>query len=246
MSGDFDGSPGPYERRDESEPAVGGEPRRSRSRLSDFLSEESGPRRPSPGSRRYSRFVRSMKYLLPAVAALLVGIVVAWPQFEWDGTRTDPSEWQVQPEEAENLSMTDPRYVGVDEQERPFVLTADGARQVSPDTEQVALTNPKGDITLSDGAWVAVTAREGIFDRDTYKLELFGGVEVFHDEGYTLTSESVHVDLRAGTATGDRPVTGHGPGGSLAGEGFKVLDRGDTIVLSGRSSMLIRPNALRR
>lgn len=240
MSGDFDDRPG----RDEL--PAGGTSRRSRARLSDFLSEEGRARRPQAGSRRYSRFVRSMKYLLPTAAAILVAVVVAWPQFEWDGTRSEPSEWQVEPEEAENLSMTDPRYVGVDEQERPFVVTADGARQISPDTERVALTNPKGDITLSDGAWVAVTAREGIFDRDTYELDLFGGVEVFHDEGYTLTSESVHVDLRTGTATGDQPVTGHGPGGSLAGEGFRVLDRGDTIVLSGRSSMLIRPDALRR
>lgn len=215
-------------------------------RLSEFLVGTGQGHRPRVRGEGYSRFVRSMKFLLPTVAALLVTLVVAWPQLDWDGRETDPSEWKVKPEDAENLSMTEPRYVGSDDKDRPFVVTASGARQTAPEAERVALENPKGDITLSDGAWVAVTAREGTFDRESYKLDLSGGVELFHDEGYVLSSESAHVDLKAGTAYGEQAVTGHGPGGEISGEGFRVLDSGATVMLTGKSSMLIRPEGLDR
>lgn len=237
---------GPGHEQDGTPPPSGHSRQSSRTRLSEFLGGQGRMRRTRAGSRGYSRFVRSMKFLLPTAAALLVTLVVAWPQLDWDGEQRDSSDWKVKPEDAENLSMTEPRYVGSDDQNRPFVVTADGAKQIAPKAERVALEHPKGDITLSDGAWVAVTAREGTFDRDTYQLDLSGGVELFHDEGYTLNSESAHVDLRAGTAAGDQPVQGHGPGGAITGQGFRVLKGGDTVMLTGKSTMLIRPDALKQ
>ena len=47
--------------------------------------------------------------------------------------------------------------------------------------------------------------------------------------------------MAAGTAEGDDPVTGQGPFGNVTAEGFRILDRGDTIVFKGRTKLEIRP-----
>ena len=47
--------------------------------------------------------------------------------------------------------------------------------------------------------------------------------------------------MQQGTAEGDDPITGQGPFGTVAAQGFRILDRGDTIIFTGHTRMLIRP-----
>ena len=52
------------------------------------------------------------------------------------------------------------------------------------------------------------------------------------------------VDLQAGTAQSDSPVTGHGPEGQIDAQGFRILDKGARIIFTGKSQMTIRESAL--
>ena len=105
--------------------------------------------------------------------------------------------------------------------------------------EVVDLSLPKGDITLNDGTWLALTARTGKYDRQGNMLDLKGAVSLFHDQGFELQTETAAVDLEAGRAEGRDPVKGQGPFGQLLADGFRVEDRGDTIVFTGRSRMIL-------
>ena len=42
---------------------------------------------------------------------------------------------------------------------------------------------------------------------------------------------------------GDEPVRGQGPFGTLEAEGFRILDRGKRLVLSGKSRLVLYPVA---
>ncbi len=205
------------------------------------LGAASDPRRVG---RAYSRFVRSLKLALPIAAALLVTLLIAWPQLEWQAP--PPAPIQVKPEDAESLSMFDARYVGSDEHNRPFTITADSARQLASPDQRVQLSHPQADMTLQSGAWVALSADQGLFDRDTELLELQGAVTIHHDQGYRLTTESARVDVKRGVAESDAPVAGQGPIGELTGEGFRVSNEGRTLLLIGKSSLLLRPDEMKR
>ena len=59
-------------------------------------------------------------------------------------------------------------------------------------------------------------------------------------------TERAHVDLANKTAEGHDPVAGHGPSGDITAQGFRILDKGDTIIFTGRSHLLLKaakPNA---
>jgi lipopolysaccharide export system protein LptC len=191
---------------------------------------------------RYSIFVGLMKIFLPAMATALVLLVVAWPQLKVDtGFRLGLSDLSL--EDAENLTMLNARFDGSDDQNQPYRLTADLATQRPGDENLIDLERPAGDMTLTSGTWLALTARSGRYNRNREILDLTGDVNLFHDGGFELRSESARVDLEAGTARGDQPVEGQGSAGLISGEGFRVLDRGERIIFTGKSQLVLYPDA---
>jgi lipopolysaccharide export system protein LptC len=68
-------------------------------------------------------------------------------------------------------------------------------------------------------------------------------VHLTHDKGFNIFTEAATVDLKDGSAAGDSTVSGAGPSGELQSEGFRLSDRGQIIVFTGKSRMLIYPDA---
>ncbi len=190
---------------------------------------------------RYSIFVGFMKLLLPALAAALILLVIVWPQFTVDDDSFRLSVSKLAPDQADSLTMLNARFDGLDEKNRPYTLTADMATQSDTDEDLIELELPKADITLEDGAWLALTARSGKYRQKAEILDLIGSVSLFHDQGFELRTEAARVDLAAGVAEGTQPVQGQGSTGFIEAEGFRVLDRGARIIFTGKAHMIVNP-----
>ena len=190
---------------------------------------------------RYSMFVGWMKVLLPALAVALVLMVVIWPQLRlYEGSfRIRVSDISL--DQANNLTMLNARYEGIDSDNQPYFLTADQAIQSSEDKDLIDLEMPKGDITLQDGAWLVLDAQDGLYDRDSQLLDLRGNVTLFHDKGFELRTESARMDLAGGIAEGNETTEGQGPSGSSLSEGFRVLERGNVLIFTGKSQVVLFP-----
>lgn len=194
------------------------------------------------GRSSYSFFVGFLKVTLPAVAVALILLIIAWPQLQFDDGAVSVSLSDLGPEQAENLSMLNPRFQGMDERNRPFNVTASEASQQTGDSSEVALDAPRADLTLDDGSALALSAESGVYDRKAKTLNLDGEVTLLHDRGMEILTEEAEVDLEAGRAQGNAPVAGQGTTGDLTAEGFVVLDRGKRILFTGQSRLLIRPS----
>lgn len=195
------------------------------------------------GRNHYSLFVTSMKFLLPALATALVLLVIAWPQIIPDERSVGFNFPEIAREQARTLNMLNAHYSGVDENNQPFNVTADMATQAPGNEEVIELQHPKADITTTKGELVALTARIGHYDREVETLDLNGTVHLTHDEGFEITTETATVDLKDGSAAGDSAVSGQGPAGELQSEGFRLREKGQIIIFTGKSRMLIYPDA---
>lgn len=200
----------------------------------------SGPRR---HTRWYSRFVGAMKVLLPLIAAVLIGLVVLWPHLRTEDIRFRIGFAALNLGEANDPAMINPRYVGTDKDEQPYTITADMARRLSEGQGRVELEMPKADITLEDGTWLVLTAQTGLYDPNQETLDLEGKVNVYHDEGYEFLTSAAKIELTANVAYGTQPVHGQGPFGQLNAEGFRIIDKGSTIYFTGKSKLVLYPNA---
>lgn len=189
----------------------------------------------------YSRFVNVLKITLPAVALLLIALVIAWPHIQKQNIGLQIGFSAIDVGETGEPSMINPRYTGSDDDGQPFTVTADLAKNLVLNTRQVELEMPKADITLSDGTWLVVTAESGIYNREGQRLDLSGAVNVFHDSGYELRTDAVKVDLGRGSAESITPVRGQGPFGELEAEGMRIIDRGRIIHFTGDATVTFYP-----
>ncbi|MGE0723980.1 MAG: LPS export ABC transporter periplasmic protein LptC [Alphaproteobacteria bacterium] len=190
---------------------------------------------------RYSRFVWLLRYLLPMLAIALIALVALWPQIYHSVDLFRLQTVQLDPSEVSTLRMTNARYQGIDQQNRPYLVTADVAIQNPKDKNFLALEGPKADITLETGAWVSLGADTGVYDNAQHTLDLIGDVRLFHDSGYTFETRSVRIDLNTTAAEGREAVAGHGPGGTIQAEGFRILEKGDVIQFTGKSRLVMTP-----
>jgi len=191
-------------------------------------------------ARRYAA-VRLAKLALPAIALVLLTLLMFWPEIE--GKEGRLSFRRGPAAVAEALQVTAPLYQGLDELNRPYTVTARIARQqpgaMQPGAEIIDLDAPRADITLTDGAWLLIESRTGVYDRGRNWLDLTGDVTIFHDNGTRFRSENAAIDMTAGSARGDRPTQAQGPFGTVVSEGFEMTERGTVMVFTGRARAVL-------
>jgi lipopolysaccharide export system protein LptC len=221
--------------------------------------------------KKRSSLLLVLKIGLPLIAVICVAYIVIWSRWQLPNITINPvkaTEDAAKP--TSDVTINKVKYDGVDAKNRPFSITAEAATQ--PDNTVPADPNatvPAGtpqntrptqpaapkpdslinlkqilaDMTMADGAWVAIQADSGVYDRDASIVDLKGNVTLFHDSGLQFQTDAAKVDLNNDTAQGDQPVEGQNPNGTLAAEGFQVLNDGRTVLFLGRSYMKIYPKS---
>lgn len=192
--------------------------------------------RVAPKESPLARYVPYLMIGLPALALLVVMAGLIYPLVMADGGFRLGAAPMAKPDAAYSV-MNNPQFTGSDAKGRNFNLSAIAAHQLTAESPVLDLQSPKGDITLSSGNWVSLTADTGKFEQKLRQLDVAGNVMLFHDKGYQLTTEQAHIDLKTGEAHGDKPVHGQGPDGIVNAEGFRVTGYGERIEFTGKTEI---------
>jgi lipopolysaccharide export system protein LptC len=187
----------------------------------------------------YSRFVGLMKLALPATAVAILGLIAAWPRLAPRDQEFQVAFANFNAKAIDTQSMVKPRYYGTDDKNQPFTVTADIGTQIDQQEQMVQLENPVADLTRPDGGGLVGNSDIGIFQQKDNALELYGHVDLFQDKGYEVHTTSAHIDVLPGNARGDEPTHGKGPSGVVDGEGFRLWDRGDRIMFTGKAKAVL-------
>ena len=178
----------------------------------------------------YTRFVGVLRWVLPTLIVIAMAVLILWPRWG-DNTLSLTVENNVPNLMIEKLNLS-----GLDSKNQPYTLTADRALQAANTKNLVDLQKPKGELALEDGTWLAGHADYGRLDQSSKKLWLGGNVELFHDKGYRFSSSEMNVDMTQSAAWGEQPVVIQGGFGEIHGEGFRLLEGGKIMVITGKSS----------
>jgi lipopolysaccharide export system protein LptC len=188
---------------------------------------------PSGLARRHLMIVL-IKWLLPVGALLLLASIALWPEL---GRVRDTVRMTIEHTAAGGATMTDARYRGIDDHGRPYTVTAATAQQDGPD--RINLTMPKADITLTNGTWLMVQSKLGVYLQNSSQLDLSRDVTLYRDDGTTLKTASASIDVKAGAAASDQPTHAEGPFGTLDAQGFVVTDKGTAIQFNGPAKLIL-------
>jgi lipopolysaccharide export system protein LptC len=194
-----------------------------------------------PLDRRYSMMVGMLRMALPLAAVAIMAAVVIWPQLV-----RDPFESIAAldlPGIATEGEILNPRFTGVDDNNRPYSVTAREVAKVPGGGDVYRMTAPSAAIGLEGGSAVTLEAESGALDRAADRLQLDGGVTLRRDDGTVLTTAAAIVDLAGEGAAGSAPVHAEGPFGSLTAAGFRVEKRGAVVIFTGPADLHLKSDA---
>jgi lipopolysaccharide export system protein LptC len=199
----------------------------------DFITPRETARLRRAREGRFTRRVARLRVILPIVAGLLLLALMIVPA--------------VMPKlviktvinNVPDLVISNLHFTGVDDKNEPYSLLAQQATKPTGLTGIYDLTKPEGEITLQSGAWLAGKSLRGRYDQESRKLWLGGDVQLYHDKGYQFTTDEAQVDLNENNAWGEKPVLIQGDFGTIRGQGFRLLDSGDVVVIKGPAKALL-------
>lgn len=190
-----------------------------------------------------SRMVKRLRLALPILALVLVAAFL----FNTSSNDVDDAfldDFKDMTATAEELRMASPRFAGIDNNGKPFEITADAAVQNTNMKDIVSLDQPRA-VQGENNESTVVTADKGVYRSDTNILELKDGVTLQHNVGadkYVFSSPSATVEIKDEIVTSDTGVGGRGTDGStLAADHMKAYNGEGRVVFEGNVRMRIYP-----
>lgn len=188
--------------------------------------------------RRYSVFVRGMQILLPMIALGLVAVVLAWPKM--DDTSAIIRKEEIIPQKTGQNELVRPRYESADNNNNPYVITAERAVQDMADSAVILLERPQATMTFGNTDTLTGQAKSGVYRQNASLLRLTGEIVIAHSNGYALGTDIIDIDTRTSNATTDQPVTVTGPDATLtAAGGMNANSLSGTVIFLGPAKLTL-------
>ncbi len=162
--------------------------------------------------------IRLAKMILPLLVVACGASVLGWILIYKERFDVVPAEIALKT--ILKNELLNPRYESVDNKGQPFTITAARAIRGSNDEQIVTLDEPKGDIELQNGRWLSINANTGLYNQAAQRLMLSDNVQLFDNEGYTLETEKMNIDMKTQKILADYKVYGQGPTGIIRAAGM--------------------------
>lgn len=188
-------------------------------------------------NRRYTLFVKSLRWILPLIAVGMTVVIVTWD----DGGRTKPMQKEELLPQSENIQneLVKPVFNSVDNKNQPYTVTADKATQSRQDPDLIELEKPIANLQQNDGSKLDGEAASGLYQQKEQKLNLEGAVKLKHSNGYTLSTEELRIDMVTQKAYSGMDVHVEGPAGSIDATGLEGDANSGALIFTGPAKVIL-------
>lgn len=198
----------------------------------------SAPRLPR-AYQRYTHFVHVSKFGLGVLIVVILVFMIAVPLIGHQKSGIRVAFGSIEEKADTPPVMLNPKFQGVDNNNRPYLVRADTAMQSGQDT--IVLERVSADLSTTQTDWLTLAARQGILSIGQESLLLQGGVQLYHSRGEEMYTEEVRIDLSRLSAFGESPIQVQGGFGHIRADRFAVLDKGRRMVFNGDVYVLLLP-----
>jgi len=190
---------------------------------------------------RHTRRVRLLKIALPTVAVLSVvgffavmslnNVVDGLPALNLSGINIEQRQ----------ITMDKPHISGFDGTKRAYEINAATATQELGNPKVMTFQTIQARFALGDDGRANLKAATGVYDDNTKKLNLSGGIDLTTTNGYVARLEAADVDVDKGTVKSDTSVRISGKEGWITADSIEVLDRGKHVFFRGNVKVQFQP-----
>lgn len=189
-------------------------------------------------NRRYSSFIKSLRYILPLLALVMTVVVVTW---DGAGSRNAPIKKEELLPQSENIQneLLKPVFNSIDDKKQPYTVTADRATQNRQNPDIIELVKPVANLKMNDGGQIDANSASGLYEQKEQKLNLEGNVHIKHSNGYTLSTEELRVDMVTQKSYSGRDVFIDGPDGTLNATGLEGDATTGVLIFTGPAKIVL-------
>ncbi len=185
-----------------------------------------------------SKAVRFFRLFFPVVAVVLLFSIFIFNDRK-NISDIRPIE-EVAPRQMGENELIKPKFRSEDGKNQPYTIEADSAFQTKQNEDFVKLENPTADLTLNDGTWLNLEAKEGFFNQERQILDLKGEVGLSNTDGYKMNTSQIFLNMENRSADTNEPVTLDGPDTIIDASGFSADSETSTFTFKGPARMIIR------
>lgn len=187
----------------------------------------------------YSKFIRFFRKFIVLIALAFIAAVVIWMKI-YNQQQSIPSTADNTTAPSGEAALISAQFDGIDNENRPYRVTADKAVRSTDDTDLINMTNPMADLLTADDRWLAGTAQSGEYNQAKSTLDLRDNVKLYYDDGVEFTLQNALLDLKQTSAISDMPVRGQGPSGNISAQALNITDGGNMIIFKGPATLQLR------
>ncbi len=184
----------------------------------------------------YSRFVKSMRLLLPLIAVGLIVVVATWSENDNRVVPVERAEVIVDTKVGEN-ELLNPKFETTDSQQQPVFVSANRATQNQENPNLVRLEQINADFKMNDGSAISVHALNGTYEQKVEKLYLKDNVKIRHESGYQLNAEELRINMKSREAWSDKNVSINGPAGVINATGLEGNVAEGRLIFKGPATL---------
>lgn len=191
----------------------------------------------------HSNRVRYLRIILPVVATfMIVGIVGA---YYWKSLGSPTLTVQSTSFDDGNMVMQNPVLKGVDEENRPYKLTAKEAIQNTQELTKIELIEIDAVIPMEGANNANIIAGNGFYDSEAKTLLLGGEVDILSDDGMRIILQDADIDIGAGNMFTNNPVIMNSPQAQITAGSVAIENNGDSIIFNKNVKMTLYPKNIK-
>jgi lipopolysaccharide export system protein LptC len=187
---------------------------------------------------RESRRVRRLRFLLPAIGALLLATVIAATIITRISISLSIGDLKIT---SEGLAMDAPHLSGSDGKGRTYAVSAKSAVQDLGDTRVIRLKGIEASVTQADGSRARLIAESGTYDSTAQTLVLKDNIQLTNSDGSGGALKRAEINLANGSLTSDSPVAFSSRLGEINAKKMGVEKKAGTVTFSGGVHMTVDP-----
>ena len=195
---------------------------------------------------RHSRFVRLLRFAIPAgIAAIAAIILVATffnPFRRIAAFPIDPGKISFS---GTKIVMELPRLSGFTSDTRPYELTARAAAHDLTKPEVLELKDISAVVELKNGQHVTIKSINGVYDTKGEMLRLNDHITLKSTSGYEGRLSEAAINVTSGNINSESPVELTLPNGLLNANRLEVMENGALVIFGGGVEMTLTPDQVR-
>lgn len=191
-----------------------------------------------------SALLRFAELVLPSFAALLLALILIFPNIKKNNVLTDYDKTLPQKSELEKLHAEETTFFMTDKDGKVSSFTADLMDETETGSKIVQIVHPKGQIPVGTGEkTLDIVSEIGFFDQEGNKITLQGDVQAVYDNDTTIQTKEAVYDFKKGYGHGQHHVYAFGTWGKLWADGFSY-DKTKDILYLEKESKIVHENSV--